>query len=174
MHQCSFELFRKYPCHPVYYRTRLSCFLSLINYLTMIYSQNKSTKHSFWWQVPSCYKGKKISLWRMESGRLHNLNLSLGPPASAAGILSVGHQSKRPKIPTNQYYFHSELPRPVILFGHFYWFGSLKWDLHMNSFVGTLCIWLWRSNVKILVFLMQGSKVRILSVKYNIFSSLGD
>jgi hypothetical protein len=28
---------------------------------------------------------------------------------------------------------------------------SLNWDLHINSFVGTLCIWLWWSNVKILI-----------------------
>ncbi len=27
---------------------------------------------------------------------------------------------------------------------------SLNWDLWINSFVGTLCIWLWLSNVKIL------------------------
>jgi hypothetical protein len=47
----------------------------------------------------------------------------LGTPASAAGILSLDHQSEIPMIPTNQYYFHSELPRTVILAGHFYWFG---------------------------------------------------
>ncbi len=57
-----------------------------------------------------------------------------------------------PKVPTYQYQFHSELTRT-----HSCWslllvwqICSLNWDLDMNSFVGTQCIWLWWSSVKIL------------------------
>jgi hypothetical protein len=45
---------------------------------------------------------------------------------------------------------------------------SLNWDLYINNFVGSACIWLWWSNVKILTTVAE-SRVQILGVNFNIF-----
>ncbi len=73
-------------------------------------------------------------------------------PANVASILSLDHQSRYQRfllININSIKNYQEL----VLVGHFYWVQqicSLNWDLYMYSFVGTTCIWLWWSNVKIL------------------------
>ncbi len=96
----------------------------------------------------------------------------LRTPASIASILSLDHQSKIVKVSTNQYKFHSELPRTVILAGPFYWFGRFVpstgiltwtdlWRLYLSSFGGPMSKYL---------ELLQGSQFRILVVKFIVFS----
>ncbi len=100
----------------------------------------------------------------------------LGTPAQVASILSLDHQISYQRVPhinisSIQNYQGLKSCRSLLAVWEI---CSCNWDLHMNSFVEILNIWLWWSSVKILTIVVGVLGSNPGWIFFFMLTSLGD